>query len=960
VGASDQDPDTEDGPPTVSSHGRKDSTRLKIGDLVGARYELLDEIGHGAFGRVFRAKDRVAEQIVALKAFSVRQTPEAVKRLKREVQTAHRVTHPGVVRTYDLVEAEGQLFVSMEYVEGETLSSKIRKVGKLTSDELSQLGLDIARALSAAHRAGVIHRDLKPANVLLRSSNGRAVIADFGISRDHDAEGDEEAITREGHAVGTPQYMAPEQLLGREAGPAADLYAFGLVMFEAATGRRPHKGTNSAELALERVGKPAPDLEAERKDLAVPLLRAIDKCLQSKPEQRFADGEALKLALMPMAATGDITTPSPRLPPVLLLKITGSLIACALLVAGAFWMLRPAIPKHDRRISFRSATVAGTEGWIARPLERLLVRRLNTREPRMRLTSDAGEANLEVALEVAQQDANVRVVARFGAPGSARRELATIVAPSLAVAAEQLADAIWKKFGADQPLREPTAAEQSEMRDLGASSFLAWWLYRSEIAEGFSAVLIDAEASERSLRKVLSLDPKWAHPWVDLVDQIGIATERGRQTMAEARAAIEGSTQDPVGHHLLAAQSLIIEGKLAEAATLLDPDYRAHPMDIELGWILSRRVFHISGRTEDAIAVFQKLYGERPDLQFGANLTDELRRAGRGREVPAIVQDWLDRAPESEDARAAQVVIDLEAGKLDSAIARAREQLFVHGDAPHRLATLSDTLIVAGQNAEASKLAQQMLRGSGPIRSRGYLRLGLIATLEGRFSSAMDALHQAIAEGKAYPTQSGLRDAYESARWLAQLVGRTDEAERYDGELAEFWRRSGMPWQAAAVEFERKLKRVRESGCPSREAALKPIAFGPGRRLAAMIMLRDSAEVGCASCADVVKEGMAADEWNQASLYRFGMCAAQTGSLSLARDAFERARPLRLAALDAGTAPSVAYAVLARYQLARVLERIGQTKEARASYQDFLSHWGHADRPMPEADEALKALDRLK
>src|SRR5262249_53258219 len=156
---------------------------------------------------------------------------------------------------------------------------------------------------------------------------------------------------------------------------------------------------------------------------------------------------------------------------------------------------------------------------------------------------------------------------------------------------------------------------------------------------------------------------------------------------------------------------------------------------------------------------------------------------------------------------------------LDAATERAREQLFVHGDAPHRLATLADVLIVAGQNSEASKLAQQMLRGSGPIRSRGYLRMGVIATLEGRFSAAMEALHQAIAEGKASPTQSGQRDAYETARGLARVVGRTDEAQRYDAELAEFWRRSGLPWQATAVEFDRKLLHVKENGCPSREQA---------------------------------------------------------------------------------------------------------------------------------------------
>src|SRR5207302_8463096 len=114
---------------------------------------------HGGFGRVFRARDRVGDAVVALKVFARRQSPDAVKRLRREVQLAHRVTHPGVVRTYDIVEAEGRLCLSMEYVEGVTLSARLRE--PISGDELAQIGLDLARALGAAHRVGVVHRDPK-------------------------------------------------------------------------------------------------------------------------------------------------------------------------------------------------------------------------------------------------------------------------------------------------------------------------------------------------------------------------------------------------------------------------------------------------------------------------------------------------------------------------------------------------------------------------------------------------------------------------------------------------------------------------------------------------------------------------------------------------------------------------------------------------------------------------------
>src|SRR5262249_19705256 len=157
--------------------------------------------------------------------------------------------------------------------------------------------------------------------------------------------------------------------------------------------------------------------------------------------------------------------------------------------------------------------------------------------------------------------------------------------------------------------------------------------------------------------------------------------------------------------------------------------------------------------------------------------------------------------------------------RVEDAVEHARQQVFVQGEAPHRLATLCDALIIAGQDAEASRLAEAMLRGSGPIRSRGWVRLAILATLQGRFAAAREAYANAIAEGKSFPWQSGLRVAYESARWLAALLGHNEEADRYDAELADFYRRSGMPWQAAAVEFERRL--LRKESCPSREAMLQ-------------------------------------------------------------------------------------------------------------------------------------------
>jgi hypothetical protein len=141
---------------------------------------------------------------------------------------------------------------------------------------------------------------------------------------------------------------------------------------------------------------------------------------------------------------------------------------------------------------------------------------------------------------------------------------------------------------------------------------------------------------------------------------------------------------------------------------------------------------------------------------------------------------------------------------------------------------------------------------------------------------------------------------------------------------------------------------------------LQKVPAGPGRDLAALQMLRSASGAGCASCADVVKEGLSADEWNQQGLYRFGTCALSENALGLARDAFERAKSLRHSSVDAGAASSEVFAVLARYQLGRVLEKLGQKAAAKKEYDDFLAHWGHADRTLDEVEDARKAVARLQ
>jgi len=286
-------------------------SRPAAGDLLGDRYELLAELGRGASGVVFRARDRATGARVAVKVLtSHTHTDEVAQRLRLEVRAAWKVTHPVVVRIYDLIEDEKVLALSMEFVNGQTLESLREAGARPTARELMILAYDLACGLEAAHGAGVTHRDLKPANILLRKETRRAVITDFGVSRvaestDWAAMGTATQsaeqrfwLTKDGALIGTPLYMAPEQLLGEpDIGPPADIFALGIILYEIATGACPFEAKTLVGLLTARQ-RPLPvPLAKARPDLPRAFCNVVAHCLQFDRSVRIQNGGELRQAL---------------------------------------------------------------------------------------------------------------------------------------------------------------------------------------------------------------------------------------------------------------------------------------------------------------------------------------------------------------------------------------------------------------------------------------------------------------------------------------------------------------------------------------------------------------------------------------------------------------------------------------------------------------------------------------
>jgi protein kinase-like protein/zinc ribbon protein len=364
-----------------ASSGSLHHGRFLPGTILGDRFRIVALLGRGGMGEVFRADDLKLGQAVALKFLppEMSQQQERLERLYNEVRTARQIAHPNVCRVYDVGEVGGEHFISMEYIEGEDLSTLLRRIGRLPEIKAIQIARQVAAGIAAAHEKGVLHRDLKPANIMI-DERGLARITDFGLAALHSD------IGKANVAEGTPAYMAPEQLTGKDVSVRSDIYAFGLVLYEIFTGKQAFDAKSTAEVMRQRQASSTPSAPSEIvEDVNPAIERVILHCLEVDPNNRPPSTLAVAAALPggdPLAAAlaaGE--TPSPEL-----LAAAGASIglrpvhALACLIAiflaivavaamndyGGFTAIVP-LPRSPQQLIAKSREIAGRLGYKEQP-----------------------------------------------------------------------------------------------------------------------------------------------------------------------------------------------------------------------------------------------------------------------------------------------------------------------------------------------------------------------------------------------------------------------------------------------------------------------------------------------------------------------------------------------------------------------------------------------------------------
>ncbi|MBW1936541.1 MAG: protein kinase [Deltaproteobacteria bacterium] len=257
---------------------------LTRGSTFAGRYEIIEELGQGGMGKVYRVFDKKIEEEAALKLLKpeIAADKKTIERFRNELKLARKVAHRNVCRMYDLDEEKGTHYITMEYVPGEDLKSFLRRAGPINAGKAISIGKQVCEGLAEAHRLGVVHRDLKPQNIMI-DREGNARIMDFGIARSLKTRG----ITGVGVMIGTPEYMSPEQAEGKEVDKRSDIYSLGVILYEMVTGRLPFKGVTPLSIAMKHKGEEPPHPRKFNAQVPEDFSRLILRCMEKDKEKRY-------------------------------------------------------------------------------------------------------------------------------------------------------------------------------------------------------------------------------------------------------------------------------------------------------------------------------------------------------------------------------------------------------------------------------------------------------------------------------------------------------------------------------------------------------------------------------------------------------------------------------------------------------------------------------------------------
>jgi serine/threonine protein kinase/predicted Zn-dependent protease len=985
---------------------------LATGSTFAGRYQIIEELGRGGMGRVYKALDTEVNEKIALKLIKpeVAVDGKTIDRFRNELKLARKVRHKNVCQMYDLNRDRGNYFITMEYVSGDDLKGLIRKMSSFSAGQAVSIARQVCEGLAEAHRQGVVHRDLKPQNIMI-DQEGVARIMDFGIARSVRGKG----LTGAGVMIGTPDYMSPEQVEGKDTDPRSDIYSLGVILYEMATGRLPFEGETPFVVGVKHKSEVPRNPKELIPQLPDDLCRAILKCLEKDKEKRYQSARELGNDLLNIERglpTTEKVIPQKRTltsreitVKFTLKKAIVPVAAAIVLIAAAlaFWLLRsPArkavssLPEKPSLAVMYFKNNTGQESldhWRAM-LANLLITDLTqskylkvlSEDRLLKILEDLNQAEAktyssDVLAQVAVRGGIHYVLqgayARAGDEFRVNVTLQNIGSGEL-VGSESVAgtgeasifvmvDELTRKIKADFKLTPGQIAGDID-REIGlvtTSSPEAYRYYCEGIAHDIKA---ENREAIKSMEKAVALDPGFASAYMVMSWCYGNLGYKAEQKKFEAKALeLSDRLPDREKYNIQANHFINSERTYGRAREALEKLVEMYSDDIQgnnfLGILYARM-----GDYDKAVHYYEAaVESKTEDVTVHTNLAGAYEAQGRIEKSIELQKDFIRRIGDSAVIRRSLAYTYTLQGKYDLALEEASRAIALAPRSFQNFYRKGEIHLLRGEFDQAEAEFNKLLEHNEPAaQAWGNYYLHCLRLVQGRFKDAEDFVRTGLTHAMKHGQETWIGNWYyhlantlnKQGRW-DQAVEAADKAadlaaqeERYPNQrLCRMLQGLGYLGMGSPADAEKTASLIKDLAdkSPDREA---PWTYD---YLRANIELEKK---NYQRTIEFLKKGEALisanSGWRFAYADALGRAYRLSGNLDQAAVEYERAAGIPVYILWWADVHALSY-----YNLGLVYEQKGLKDRALKNYEKFLGLWKNADPDRPEVEYATRRIASL-